>query len=183
MAPGVSPLRPRLRSRLAASAVALVALAGCAGATPPPAPPPDPAPADATPPPEPAVPSAAPEAAQAPDAPPPAASAAAKDDSIPDAYEMSNGDCATLAKQLGDLTRSDQRAGLSKQLSDKQRSAADKSIDSAAAQIQDRWVTMCQGSLVGKVVDPKSLKCALDAKTVKEFDVCLNGDSAPKPPK
>jgi hypothetical protein len=32
-------------------------------------------------------------------------------------------------------------------------------------------------SLAGKIVEHKNIKCALAAKTVKAFDVCLNGES------
>jgi hypothetical protein len=156
--------------------VAFVFVAGCGGAPP--------AVAEPSPTPEVAHAEAEPPASPVAEAPPPIAEPAraepaAKDDSVPDVYELTNGDCATLSRQLGDLTRSDERAKLSPKLTEKQRAAVDKSIDDAAAKIADGWVSMCQSTLVGKVVDPKALACALDAKSVHAFDVCLNGSAAP----
>src|SRR5438045_3243891 len=84
-------------------------LAACS-ANPPPADPPAPSEAPAAEPPpaaavaseEPAA-SAAPEAAAAPQV-------KRRDDSIPDDYVISGGDCVLLGKKLGALTRSDESA-------------------------------------------------------------------------
>jgi len=95
--------------------------------------------------------------------------------SIPDDYELTNRDCDDLGKQFANVIRSDEAAKLSPKLKDKQREAAMGSIDKAAVQRQDQWIEGCQKNLVGKTVDHQSLKCAMDAKSVKEFDACLNG--------
>ena len=129
------------------------------------------------------------------DAPPPAASeepaASASPDeaaglplktpqSIPDDYVISNTDCDALGKRLGEVTRSDELAKVDSKLKPAQHDKAMHSIDEAASKIESQWIASCENSLVGKVGDPKALKCATDAKSVKAFDVCLNGDSPPK---
>ncbi|MEJ7728099.1 MAG: hypothetical protein WKG00_02690 [Polyangiaceae bacterium] len=119
--------------------------------------------------------------AQGEDAPPPKKSSAAP---VPDDYEMTNTDCAELGRALKMVIGNDERSKLSPKLKQNQRDAAESSIDRAAGTRQDQWVEGCQKSLVGKVVDRASLKCAVSAKTVKDFDACLNGpppDAAPKP--
>jgi hypothetical protein len=101
------------------------------------------------------------------------------DDSIPDDYAMMSGDCAELGKQLAALTRSDQAVQLSPKLTAQQRAQAEKNIDDVATKLGAKWSDTCEKSLVGKSVDRRSLKCAMDAKTVKDFDACLNSTAAP----
>jgi hypothetical protein len=102
------------------------------------------------------------------------------DDSIPDDYEMLRGDCVQLGNQLSALTRSDQMANVSPKLSAAQRAQAEKNIGEVADRLGAQWAGTCESSLVGKVVDRKALKCAMDAKAVKEFDACLNAATSPK---
>lgn len=102
------------------------------------------------------------------------------DDSIPDDYAIMSGDCDQLGKQLSALTRSDQGALLSPKLTAAQRAQADKSISDVATKLGSKWTEGCEKSLVGKTVDRKVLKCAFDAKTVKDFDACLNGPAPAK---
>ena len=48
--------------------------------------------------------------------------------------------------------------------------------------LETQWIEACQKSLAGKIVDRKSLKCAMDAKTVAAFKGCIGDDgSAGKP--
>lgn len=107
-------------------------------------------------------------------APPPKKSDAAGD--VPDDYELAPRDCQELAGQFASLIRSDQVAMLSPKLSDKAKDQALRSIEKAAAARQDQWAASCEATLVGLTKDRKSLRCAMDAKTVKAFDVCLNGE-------
>ncbi len=100
----------------------------------------------------------------------------AKDDSIPDDYELTPGDCDALGKQYGRLARGDQLAALNPKLTAAQRETAETNIDRAITPLESRWIEGCASSLVGKATDRKLLKCAMDAKTVKAFDVCLNGE-------
>lgn len=156
-----------------------VGIAACSSAPPPEPktdPEPDPAPAEP-------APTAEPEATSEPagDAPPPKKTGAVP---VPDDYEMTNADCAELGRALKMVIGNDERAKLSPKLKQNQREAAEASIDRAATTRQEQWTDGCQKSLVGKVVDRASLKCAVSAKAVKDFDACLNGpppDAAPKP--
>jgi len=100
------------------------------------------------------------------------------DNTIPDDYAMMSGDCVQLGKQLAAATRADQLALLSPKLTEAQKAQADKNITDVANRLGEKWTEGCEGSLVGKVVDRKSLKCALDAKSVKVFDACLNASPA-----
>ena len=103
--------------------------------------------------------------------------APAKDDSIPDDYELTPGDCDALGKQYGRLARGDQLAALNPKLSAAQREQAETNIDRAIAPLETRRIDGCASSLAGKATERKLLKCAMDAKTVKAFDICLNGES------
>jgi hypothetical protein len=102
------------------------------------------------------------------------------DDTIPDDYEMLRGDCRQLGGQLAALTRSDQMANVSPKLSAAQRAQAEKNIGEVADRLGAQWASTCESSLVGKVVDRRALKCAMDAKTVKDFDACLNATTSPQ---
>ncbi len=96
------------------------------------------------------------------------------DNSVPDDYSLVERDCVDLGKKLGDLWRADLRKSLSPKLNDKQREKAEASIQDAATKKEDDWANGCIKSLVGKSVDPKSLKCAFDSKDLKAFEACLN---------
>ncbi|WP_433934711.1 hypothetical protein AB3662_08875 [Sorangium cellulosum] len=150
-------------------------LLGCAGAPPPPAEPPEPAPQEEPAPPVEPTPAAA-LGDEAPGAEPAAATPAAprRDDSVPDDYALMHGDCVELGKQLTVLTRTEQAAALSAKLTAEQRGETEKKIDAVAAKLGEQYSQMCEQN-VGKHVDPRSLKCAFDARTVKAFEDCLNG--------
>ncbi|WP_437944062.1 hypothetical protein WMF27_08305 [Sorangium sp. So ce281] len=155
-------------------------LLGCGGASPPPIEQPEPAP------PEERAPAAEPtdDAAQGAatreaDAEPGAAAPAPprRDDSVPDDYALMHGDCVDLGKRLTALTRSEQVAALSAKLTAEQRGETEKKIDAVAATLGEQYAQSCEQN-VGKSVDPRSLKCAFDARTVRAFEACLN---APPP--
>jgi hypothetical protein len=95
-------------------------------------------------------------------------------DSVPDDYSLVERDCVDLGKKLGDLWRADLRKSLSPKLNDKQREKAEESINDGATKKEDDWANGCIKSLVGKSVDPKSLKCAFDSKDLATFEKCLN---------
>jgi hypothetical protein len=92
-----------------------------------------------------------------------------------DTYEMTPADCDALGRQYGDLARADQMGALSPKLSEKQRSATGAQVDKVVSKLQETWINGCQTTLVNKAVDHDAIKCALAAKTVKAFDVCING--------
>ena len=96
-----------------------------------------------------------------------------------DTYEMTPSDCDALGRQYGEVSRSDQMSALSAKLSEKQRAATAAQVDKVVSKLQEAWMNQCQTALVNKAVDHDSIKCALAAKTVKAFDVCLNGTSGP----
>jgi hypothetical protein len=98
--------------------------------------------------------------------------------SIPDDYYITASDCHALGNQYGQAVRADQLATLSPRLSDKLRAVGMEAIDKAVPGLEEKWIAQCESSLVGKVGDPKALKCALNASTGKAFDVCLNGESS-----
>jgi len=118
----------------------------------------------------------------APDEPPPAeeqASSSGGDDEVkllPESYDISIGDCRLLARTYGAATRSDEGAKLSPKLKEEKREKAKAAIAKAADKLEQRWFDSCAESLVGMTRDRESLNCAIKAKTVKEFDVCLNGE-------
>ncbi|WP_437652276.1 hypothetical protein [Sorangium sp. So ce1182] len=156
-------------------------LLACAGAPPPPAEQPEPerqeAPAASVEP----TPEAAPSAeAPAADAAPASTSAAPRrDDSVPDDYSLMHGDCVELGKKLTVLTRTEQVGALSAKLTPEQRGETEKKIDVVAAKLGDQYANMCEQN-VGKHVDPGSLKCAFDARTVQAFEACLNASPPPR---
>lgn len=97
------------------------------------------------------------------------------DGSIPDDYQLTNGDCNALGEALTGIWRGELVAQLSPKLSAKAREQAEKSIDDASTKKGDDFAASCAKSLVGKTVDQGSLKCAFNSKSVKDFDKCLNG--------
>ncbi len=97
----------------------------------------------------------------------------------PDDYSLTENDCQALGRQYGDAARADQRVGLNPKLTAKQREQADASIDSVVSKLEAGWTDTCLKTLAGKNVEHDKIKCALAAKTVKSFDVCLNGHKGP----
>lgn len=100
--------------------------------------------------------------------------------SIPDDYMITNGDCVMLGRALAGVTRADEVAKLNPKLNEKQRAQAEKSIDEGSSKTGDKFAETCQKSSAGNTGDPKSLKCALNSRTAKEFEGCLNGPVPPK---
>lgn len=96
---------------------------------------------------------------------------------VPDDYSLTENDCQALGRGYGDAARYDQRAALNPKLTDKQREQANASIDAVVSKLETTWIDTCAKSLAGKNVDHKNITCALAAKTVKAFDVCLNGEA------
>jgi hypothetical protein len=101
-------------------------------------------------------------------------------DVVPDDYSLTERDCVELGKQYVAVQRADQVAKLDAKLTEKQREQAMKSIDGVVGKMGDPWANGCIESLAGKVVDRKSLDCAMSSKSVKGFDECLNGPAEPK---
>lgn len=106
--------------------------------------------------------------------PPPPKSDVDKSMSL-DTYEMTPSDCNALGRHYGEVARSDQMAGLSPKLNEKQRSSTMAQIDKVVGKLEESWTDGCHSSLENKAVDHDAIKCALGAKTVKAFDVCING--------
>jgi hypothetical protein len=96
---------------------------------------------------------------------------------VPDDYSLTPNDCQALGRGYGDAARGDQRAALNPKLTAKQREQAEASIDGVVTKLETGWEETCLKSLAGKIVEHKNIKCALAAKTVKAFDVCLNGEA------
>lgn len=92
-------------------------------------------------------------------------------------YELTPSDCDALGRQYGAVARADQLATLSPKLSTKQRDATAAQIDKVVGKLEDSWIASCQSTLVNKSVEHAAVKCALASKTVKQFDVCLNGEN------
>jgi hypothetical protein len=97
----------------------------------------------------------------------------------PDDYSLTENDCQALGRQYGQAARDDQRVGLNPKLTAKQREQAEAAIDGVVSKLESGWTETCSKSLAGKIVEHKNIKCALAAKTVKSFDVCLNGQKGP----
>lgn len=100
---------------------------------------------------------------------------AGHDDTIPDDYTMSNGDCNALGQRLTTVVRQENMAQLSPKLSEEKRSTAEENIDRVATKLGTDWTSGCQKSLVDKVVDRAALKCAMEARTSKAFEACMSG--------
>lgn len=165
----------RMRLRSAFAPLALVLLLGCGSSTPKPAEGPEGE--SSSPPPSSENGEGAGATVEAP--PPPTVGAVKRDGAatdVPDDYSLTENDCQALGRQYADAARGDQRAGLNAKLTAKQREQADASIDVVVTKLGTAWGETCLKSLAGKIVEHKSIKCALAAKTVKSFDVCLNGE-------
>lgn len=166
-----------MRRSLALAPLVLALLLGCSSGTPKPADGPE---AEPTP----TSPAAADEHAPPVEAPPPPAMGTVKRPEgsaaeTPDDYSLTENDCQALGRQYGEAARADQRLGLNPKLTAKQREQADASIDAVVSKLESAWTETCSKSLAGKNVEHKNIKCALAAKTVKSFDVCLNGQKGP----
>ena len=96
---------------------------------------------------------------------------------VPDDYSLTENDCQALGRGYGDAARSDQRTALNPKLTAKQREQADASIDGVVTKLAEKWEETCLKSLAGKIVEHAKVKCALGSKTVKAFDICLNGEA------
>ena len=92
-----------------------------------------------------------------------------------DTYEMMPSDCNALGAQYGQVARSDQMSALSPKLTEKQRAGTVAQIDKVVGKNEETWTNGCHTSLVNKAVDHDAIKCALAAKSVKDFDTCING--------
>ena len=92
-----------------------------------------------------------------------------------DTYEMTPSDCNALGRHYGEVARNDQLAGLSPKLKEAQRAATVAQIDKVVGKLEEAWTNQCHSALVNKAVDHDAIKCSLAAKTVKDFDVCING--------
>lgn len=97
-------------------------------------------------------------------------------------YELTPSDCDALGRRYGAVARSDQMAALSPKLSQKQRDATSAQVDKVVGKLEESWIQSCQQNLVNKAVDHAAITCALSAKTVKAFDVCLNGEAGTPQP-
>ncbi len=95
---------------------------------------------------------------------------------VPDDYSLTENDCQALGRAYGDVARSDQRAALNPKLTAKQLEQANTNINAAVTKVENTWVDTCLKSLAGNIVDHKHITCALAAKTVKAFDICVNGE-------
>jgi len=102
--------------------------------------------------------------------------------SAPVDRELTHRDCRAMADKFAALTRSDEEAKLNPKLSEAQRESAHRAFAEAAQILAERWSTSCESNLVGKIASEESLRCAMSAKTVAAFDVCLNGPPSSAPP-
>ncbi len=112
------------------------------------------------------------------DAAPPPSKAQQDDNSVPDDYSLT----ARRLRRARPAVRHGGAVGpdgdREPKVSEKQARAAEAAVDKVVSKLEQGWIDHCRSALVGKVVDPKALKCAISAPTVKAFDVCLNGDNA-----
>jgi hypothetical protein len=97
-----------------------------------------------------------------------------KDDTIPDDYTIVEGDCIALGHRLASVVRSDHMAQLSPKLPEDKRAKAEENIHDVAEKLSTQWVNGCRSNLVGKVADRAQLKCALESRTMKAFEECIN---------
>jgi hypothetical protein len=93
--------------------------------------------------------------------------------------EIMRKDCASLAQKYGELVRSDEASKLNPKLSAAQMDTAKANIDKAAQTLADRFREGCEQSLVGKFAEEAALQCAMNAKRLVDFDVCMNGPAPP----
>lgn len=97
--------------------------------------------------------------------------------------ELTPRDCEALGGRYHELVVSDESKKLDPKLTDKQREDGRDAISKGATLLSDRWIESCVSSLVGKFASEEALRCAMSAKSVSAFDVCLNGPETPPPPK
>jgi hypothetical protein len=93
-----------------------------------------------------------------------------------DSYEMTPSDCDALGRKYGELGRDEMLAGLGAKISEKQRATAIAKVEESMNKRADTWIANCMSTLVNKAVVHENIKCALASKSMKAFDVCLNGE-------
>jgi hypothetical protein len=101
------------------------------------------------------------------------------DNTIPDDYTMLRGDCQMLGQKLGAVTRADYMAQVPAKISDAKRAETEENINNVATKLGEQWTRMCVDSLVDKVVERARIKCAMESRTAKAFEECIN-PPAPK---
>ncbi len=95
--------------------------------------------------------------------------------------ELTHRDCQTLGGRYRALVVSDESTKLDPTLDDIKREQGSEAIAKGADVLSGRWTDSCEAALVGKFASEEALQCAMTSKTVKAFDVCLNGPPvAPK---
>ncbi|MBL9024765.1 MAG: hypothetical protein JNL21_21395 [Myxococcales bacterium] len=99
--------------------------------------------------------------------------------SVAGAREILRKDCAALADKYGELVRVEEASKLDPKLSQSQVDTVKGRIDAAARTLAERFREGCEQSLVGKFAEEASLQCAMSAKRLSDFDVCMNGPAAP----
>ena len=96
------------------------------------------------------------------------------DNTIPDDYTMLRGDCQMLGQKLGAVTRADYMAQVPAKISDAKRAETEENINNVATKLGEQWTRMCMDSLVDKVVERERMKCAMESRTAKKFEECIN---------
>jgi hypothetical protein len=96
------------------------------------------------------------------------------DNTIPDDYTMLRGDCQMLGQKLGAVTRADYMAQVPQKISDAKRAETEENINNVATKLGEQWTRMCVESLVDKVVERERIKCAMESRTAKAFEECIN---------
>jgi hypothetical protein len=96
------------------------------------------------------------------------------DNTIPDDYTMLRGDCQMLGQKLGAVTRADYMAQIPEKITDEKRAATEENINNVATKLGEQWTRMCMDSLVDKVVERERMKCAMESRTAKKFEECIN---------
>jgi hypothetical protein len=92
---------------------------------------------------------------------------------------MLRGDCQMLGQKLGAVTRADYMAQVPAKISDAKRAETEENINNVATKLGEQWTRMCVDSLVDKVVERARIKCAMESRTAKAFEECIN-PPAPK---
>ena len=100
-----------------------------------------------------------------------------RDDTVPDDYSLTPSDCDALGKHFADVVKSDLMAEIGPKVSEKQRAQTEEAINKNVAKQADAWIDACQKTLAGNIVDRRTLKCAMEARTAVAFKTCLGDDS------
>jgi hypothetical protein len=96
------------------------------------------------------------------------------DNTIPDDYTLLRGDCQMLGQKLGAVTRADYMAQVPAKISDAKRAETEENINNVATKLGEQWTRMCLETLVDKVVERPRIKCAMESRTAKAFEECIN---------